>query len=82
MTAAPQGLVSDGSYGNGLPHCYQIASNFRKQKTYTPTILKLLFVLQTNSRAGAHKYVLGTLLQRVRLQALDLRKALDLGTQS
>lgn len=29
MTAAPQGLVSDGSYGNGLPHCYQIASNLR-----------------------------------------------------
>jgi hypothetical protein len=28
---------------------------FCKQKTYTPTILKLLFVLQTYSRAGAHK---------------------------
>ena len=33
----PKGLVSDGSYGNGLPHCYQIASNLRSiYRNYSP----------------------------------------------
>ena len=93
MTAAPQGLVSDGSYGNGLPHCYQIASNLRsiyrnysplnsvsRKRTLQQSSNSFLFCRPTQGLVRTN--VLGTLLQRVRLQALDLRKALDLGMQS